>query len=345
MPSLPTVVKKASKSTLNGLGLVPPFSVRNGLFVEQCELDFPAAVRFNGTAVRFNGTAPSVLPKDDMGRFLVTELRTPKLDKLHDHLWLAGFPLPARPLQRQRMMGREIYLTERPDEHLVWHRTKLLLKPLPDYLLCYEFWAEHLCSDIDIHRSAVGLLLSYTWLIGHKGDFLLAQEAKLVSDIVEWRKWTAFVRELLDNVDSETLSQVDRRYLYGELRLSRLNSLTRFLPSMWSSSNFIRGYMSTSTWYRAFFERKFSWLLVLFVYISIVLSSLQVGLATMKLNGSRAFQDLSYGLTILAFVIMLVVVATIWVVWVILFFYHLISAITINRGVQNDRSNKVDGNA
>ncbi|KAK7750567.1 hypothetical protein SLS62_007543 [Diatrype stigma] len=252
------------------------------------------------------------MPESHMDQFLSTELRTKKLDKLYDQLWLAGLPLPARPLQRQRMMGREIYLTERPDEHLVWHRTKLLLKPLPEFLLCHMFWEERLCSDGALYRSAAGLLLSYAWLIGHKGDFALAQEAKLIPPEIDWPAWTDFMKDFLQNIDVDSSTQVDRRYHYGELRLSRLNTITRFLPSMWSYNNFVWGYLSTSTWYQAFFERNFSWILTAFVFMSVTLSAMQVGLGTQQLRDNQPFDNLSYGVALLAVAAVFAATAVAW---------------------------------
>jgi len=281
---------------------------------------------------------PLVIPERDMDRFLVAELRTTRLDKLHDHLWLAGLPLPARPLQRQRLMGRHIHLTERPDEHLVWHRTEFLIKPLPEFLLCHMFWTQHLCFDVALYRSATGLLLSYAWLIGHKGDFILAKESKLIPDQVDWLGWNEFMKDFLRNVDLDTLAQVDRRYRYGELRLSRLNSMTRFLPSMWSRENFVWGYLSTSTWYQAFFERNFSWLLATFVFISVVLSAMQVGLATQQLSSNQPFENLSYGTALSAIGVVFLGAGVMWLVWFVLFCYHLLSTINLDRSIRMGRS-------
>jgi hypothetical protein len=318
--------------------LTPPFSAERSLVPDPTQLIFPAAVRGNRTT-------PTIMPAQDMERFLAAELRTPKLDKLHDYLWLAGLPLPARPLQRQRMMGREIFLTERADEHLVWHQTKLLLKPLPEFLLCHAFWTERLCSDAALHRSAIGLLLSYVWLIGHKSDFDLSQKMKLIPEEVGWPHWTAFMKDFLDNIDLDSLVQVDRRYQYGELRLSRLNSMTRFLPFMWSRENFVGGYISTSMWYQAFFERNFSWLLAVFVFISVILSAMQVGLATEQLNGSPPFVNLSYGAALLVIAAVFLAVGIMWVVWCVLFWYHLLSTIVFNKSVRRRRTNEPDKKA
>lgn len=312
----------------------PPFRTSRSLIADPSQLTLPALV------YRCR-EMPPIIPEKDMENFLVTELRTLQLDKLYDHLWLAGLPLPARPLQRQRMMGREIYLTERPDEHLVWHRTKLLLKPLPDFLLCHVFWAKHLCSDVALYQSAVGLLLSYSWLIGHKSDFILAQTVNLIPPDIEWLKWTEFMKEFLRNIDLDSLTQVDRRYHYGELRLSRLNSITRFLPSMWSYNNFVRGYLSMSTWYQAFFERNFSWLLSAFVFISVTLSAMQVGLGTQQLVENQPFHNLSYGIALLSIAIVFLAAGVACLFWLILFSCHVLSTIKLDKQVRARRSNAI----
>ena len=262
---------------------------------------------------------------------------------LYSWLWVAGLPVPARSLQRQRMMNRNIYLTERPDEHIVWYHDRLFLKPLPHYLLCYDFWVSHLCANASIHRSACGLLLSYAWLVEYRSDFELAKQSSLLPDSVEWKPWVDFIKDFLSHLNLDTLEQVDRRYHYGELRLSRLNLLTRYLiPSLWSKKNFFFGFTSTSTWYTAFFQQKFAWIAAAFVYVSLLLSALQVGLATQTLQRSRAFQNMSYGLTLASVVGVFAGVAVLLFVLALLFGYHLMSTISFARRVRKIRESKVD---
>lgn len=87
------------------------------------------------------------------------------LDRLHliqKWLWLAGLPLPPRSLHRQKMLGREIVITEQSDLHLTWRESTLFLKPLWKPLLDHGFWKKALCNgDVRIYRSAAGLILSY----------------------------------------------------------------------------------------------------------------------------------------------------------------------------------------
>jgi hypothetical protein len=93
---------------------------------------------------------------------------------------------------------------------------------------------------------------------------------------MEWENWVEFVEGFLENIDLSTLSQVNQRYKYGELRLSRLNKIYRLLPSAYSIKTFVRGYRSGSTWYSAFFERHFKWMIAVFAIFSVFLSALQV---------------------------------------------------------------------
>ncbi|KAK3369476.1 hypothetical protein B0T24DRAFT_658863 [Lasiosphaeria ovina] len=276
----------------------------------------------------------------DLPGFLSDELRTPKLDNLHPYLWLAGLPIAARPLQRQRMMKRVIFLTERADEHLVWDQDRLFLKPLPSFLLCHDFWAQNLCHDAALHRSACGMLVSYAWLVEHESDFRLAKELGLVPAHVQWSAWVAFMKSFLSSFNSGgantcMMDHVDPRYQYGELRLSRLNMLTRyFVPRLWSRRNFFFGFTSTSTWYTAFFERNFGWLLGVFIYLNVILTALQVGLATRVLQESEQFQNISYGVILVSISGLALGILLILVVWFNLFWYHLLSTLALTKDVR-----------
>jgi len=207
------------------------------------------------------------------------------LNKIHPYLWLAGLPKPTRPLHRQKLMNRTICLTEAPDEHMVWHESRIFIKPIPEYLLDYNYWEKELCTDEDLHKCACGILLSYCWLIERKSDFRIAKETGILPEEIDWATWITFMNEFLSQINPYTLHQVNKRYQYGELRLSRLDSICRFTPSVFSVRNLVFGFMSRSTWYSAFFERNFTWLLAVLVYVTVLLSAMQVGLAT----GKRAF--------------------------------------------------------
>ncbi|ROT34704.1 hypothetical protein SODALDRAFT_83574 [Sodiomyces alkalinus F11] len=59
------------------------------------------------------------------------ELDPRRLAGIHRWLWIAGRPMPPRPLRQQRLLSRDLVITERLDQHLVWGNGRMLLKPLP----------------------------------------------------------------------------------------------------------------------------------------------------------------------------------------------------------------------
>jgi hypothetical protein len=276
-------------------------------------------------------------PMADTYIFLQTDLRTPKLNRVHRYLWLAGLPQPARPLHRQRLLGRAIHLTEIPDEHLIWHDNYILIKPVPEYLLSYEFWKHELCHDESLHRSACGLLLSYVWIVRSRSDFNIACEIGVLPPDTEWSAWRLVVRSIVGSIGVQPLRQVDDRYRYGELRLSRLNSLYRVGAAGFSKRNLVVGYMSSSQRYTTFFERNFGWLLAVFVYLTVILSALQVALATDRFGHDLRLQSLAYILALMSLVVVWVAVVVVLGVWVGLFVFHLASTIQYCKKVDYQR--------
>ncbi|KAH4194134.1 hypothetical protein HBH42_093340 [Parastagonospora nodorum] len=233
-------------------------------------------------------------PEATPNLFLKHDLFTPKLDAIYGWLWLSGLNRHSRSLHRQRLLQRTIQITECTDEHLVWYKNNIFIKPMPGYLLDYKHWKEFLCPDEQLFASATGLLLSYVWLVASNTDFAIATEERIFPPAVTWEVWRNIVHDMLRKMDT-VVAQADRRYQYGELRLSRLNTLYRFNIATFSSRNFVHGFMSTPTWYTQFFETNFSWILAAFIYFTVILSAMQVGLATSQLQENMQFHNLSYG--------------------------------------------------
>ncbi|KAH6889969.1 hypothetical protein B0T10DRAFT_43975 [Thelonectria olida] len=279
-------------------------------------------------------------PRQNTQDWLAIELQTKKMGKLHEYLWFAGLPRPARPLHRQRLLLRTIYPTESPDEHLVWHDACIFIKPVPEYLLDFDFWQQHLCIHEALHKSACGMLLSYSWLVCHKSDLHIARETGLLPADISWEAWNAFMIDVSRHIDTRTLCQVDRRYGYGELRLSRLNTLYRFGAAGFSIHNAVFGFMTGSTRYTTVFERNFGWILAVFVYISILLSAMQVALATERFNSSIAFQHFSFGIALLSIAFVFSAVAVMLLVWSALFWFHLLSTVQYCKKVAIQRREK-----
>jgi hypothetical protein len=258
--------------------------------------------------------------------YISNQLDVSRLNGIHDHLWLAGRPMSARPLHRQIMMGRDIVLTEQADLHLTWTGSRIFVKPLPWFLLDFNFWEENICPHQELHALACGFLVSYIWLVCQPSDLNIGVHSKILPTSCKWQHWVDLVRDFTENINIDALDNVNKRYLYGELRVRRLSKIYRFAPKFRLKYLF-RGYQSRDTVYGTFFEREFAWLLILFVYISIVLSSAQVGLATDKLQHSLAFQRISFGLTMFC-IFLPAVFLCLMVAWFsILFSFHLFSTL------------------
>ncbi|KAF6823369.1 hypothetical protein CPLU01_11450 [Colletotrichum plurivorum] len=229
-----------------------------------------------------------------------TDLR--RLSDIHGWLWIVGRPMPPRPLHHQRVLNREIVIAERMDLHLVWTTNRIFVKPLSRFLLEPRFWVRFLhcdnASSIETNQCAcggrreraLGFLFSYAALVAHESDFQIAKELRLLPEGVQWPAWRATVRELLRT--SPIYPRIDRRFYYGELRLSRLNKIYYY----WKTP--LRGYLSRWNQYGSFFYDNFALLAGSTVYIAVVLSAMQVGLATNVLQQNETFQAVSYGFTV-----------------------------------------------
>src|SRR5690606_22813919 len=102
-----------------------------------------------------------------------------------------------------------------------------------------------------------------------------------------------FVQELgPDNI----YPRVDPRFHYGELRLSRLNKIYRL------KENLLRGYASRWKRYHDFWHDNLTLLAGSTVYIAIVLTAMQVGLATTELGDNDTFQAVSFGFTVFSLI-------------------------------------------
>ncbi|KAK0631453.1 hypothetical protein B0T14DRAFT_501707 [Immersiella caudata] len=311
--------------------LSPPFSQKTTSTPsgEPVRVIHPAAIPVVDDLVR---------PVDDLKTYLQADLVPHKLDFIYRHLHLAGRPRFARPLHRQKLLGRTITITEDVSEHLVWHHSRIFIKPLPAYLLDHGFWTDNLCEDLNLHQAACGFLLSYAWLVSRESDFRLARdEMHLLPNALEWETWAAFMTSFTGHIDTKTLHQVARRYEYGELRLSRLNKIYRYMPIAFSTKNFVAGFLSPSTWYQELFRQSFGWLLAVFAFFSVSLSGLQVGLATNHLGQDGDFHEASYGFTVFSLVTLAASVVAMMFTWVLLTMYHFTTSELYHHRVQSWR--------
>lgn len=100
------------------------------------------------------------------------------------------------------------------------------------------------------------------------------------------------MRELVASYDE---GRIHPRFQRGELRLSRLNMIHRFtrVPLF---NPYIRSWRN----YGSLFRGNLAWMASAMVFIALVLTAMQVGLATDRLKDNAAFQQASYGFTVFA---------------------------------------------
>lgn len=226
---------------------------------------------------------PILRPDEDEAAYIRRELDFSRLDVCHEKLCWAGRPLNIHPLHRQKMMQRDVLITQQADLHLVWIDRVIYVKPLPAFLLDHTFFEEKLCRESSpvpqsYYDSARGFLLSYAKLVNSEADHRIAVELGLIPS-VSWDQWSLFATEIIRNVPELALT---KRFWYGELRLTRLNKIYQVCYGS------LRGYRFGYKHYRPLFESYFGSLLVVFIYVTVALTAMQVVLACSDVDSSMA---------------------------------------------------------
>ena len=231
------------------------------------------------------------------------------------------------------------------------------------------------CHHIPLRQAALGFLLSYTALLPHESDFDLAWQRGLVPSELTFRKWRIFVREILSsaahwapstgtptgfgppgeedfvvgNSAASIYAAVAPRFIYGELRLNRLNMIHFFLrfllPSSSSSRSgpvppgpllaaddvvskprpnppgfFLAGFKS----YSEFCTRNLGAIIAGTAYIILVLSAMQVGTGVAALADNPVFQRVTFGFTIFSILGPVAGGGLVFVVLAVLFVWNLV---------------------
>ncbi|KAK0383000.1 hypothetical protein NLU13_8916 [Sarocladium strictum] len=253
---------------------------------------------WNGRCLRSDSaTAPDRLPghpqtrltRHEIRTFLQQDLCTRELDRFSPCLWLVATQDSSHisSLTHQIVRGREITITENPELHLVWHRMRVFVKPIPAFLLSDVFWDVCINStsgaDSAVLEAALGFMRSYVYLIRHPSDFALAVEKGLIpvdcngqdgrqpagKETVDRIDYTTFIMwmEKFSQIEDQSVSL---RYHYGDLRLSRLN--------FWAKFALRRTYFSKAHGnYQAYFSRFYGPLLFVFAVLSLAMTAIQLG--------------------------------------------------------------------
>jgi hypothetical protein len=153
------------------------------------------------------------------------------------------------------------------------------------------------CPQKKLREIALGFLYTYACLVSYESDFAIAKDKSLLPRMADdsmppWESWKKLVREILASHDQD---KVHQRFHRGELRLSRLNTIHRFtqLPPF-------DPYFRVWRHYGDLFRDNLTWLATATVFIALVLTAMQVGLATDQLKANDSFMAASYGFTVFA---------------------------------------------
>ncbi|GKZ98544.1 hypothetical protein AnigIFM59636_003534 [Aspergillus niger] len=316
----------------------PPFSPESSI----------SSTSYTPAAFRDERSTPC-RPTADISRFLRKDVSVERLNIIDKYLWLAGQPMPPRPLNYQAATSRDIIPDERIDMHLVWeHSRRIHLKPIPRYLLNHQFWESHLvceepcpcvpnqffcqtnrgdevCQRKKLYECGLGFLFSYIALIERECDFAIAQEHHLLPENVTWETWVKLVEQLLEN-GAANPRNINARYLFGELRLSRLNKIyaIRF-------GNVLRGYQFPYQTYGELFRDYLTPLTATTIYVALVLTAMQVGLATKRLSDNLTFQRASYGFTVFSILGPLIAILLVGFIGLFQFINNLLDTLRFKR--------------
>ncbi|KFA45675.1 hypothetical protein S40293_08015 [Stachybotrys chartarum IBT 40293] len=318
------------------LPLGAPFSSDILAHNEDCEVVatnrsdlFPASVRQAG----------DLHVQDDIpiAELIEQELDPTQLHQIIHHLWLAGRPVPPRPLHYQVLLGRDVVISERIDMHCVWRPGRIILKPIPRFLLNRSFWRDHFecrcgiecqaskpCHLRHLRQCALGFLLSYVALVAYESDYCIAQSKGLIPDGITWSAWRRFVQEFLRRGSSSSLpseqlyAEVAPRFIYGELRANRLAMIDKVYNGPFSTN-----FMSHWDSYEAFIGDNSSSIIATTAWGFLVLGAMQVGLQTERLGRDDVFQVISWAFTVISIVAVVFAVFLLLVVFVAVFLYNL----------------------
>ncbi|EUC50731.1 hypothetical protein COCMIDRAFT_584 [Bipolaris oryzae ATCC 44560] len=290
----------------------PPFSEPSSLIPWE-DLVLPAA--FNDVSPIARELQPlRVEHRDEVNRFLCAFFDLSRFKAMRKMLWLIAVPGAPRSLYYQKFLRREIVIAEELDLHLVWAKSRIFVKPLPDFLLNYKFWETYICCEPELYRAACGLLYSYCGLIRFGHDLQVAQDCHLVNANLDYRSWAEFARTILPNLNHRDSNTMDTRFHYGELRLHRLNTIYRYTPSKLSLSSIFRGFPHALSESYVPYMDQYNNAVSAFGVIVIVLSAFNLSLSAHSQRPDADLQQAAYGFAIFAMVLCAALIALFLVV-------------------------------
>ncbi|TGZ85135.1 hypothetical protein EX30DRAFT_337537 [Ascodesmis nigricans] len=281
----------SSSSISQSHSLFPPYSRDHNLLSQPSSSSTPPTLPPNHIHI----PSTTTIPATSLTAHLSSEILLPHLTPLYPYLKYASQPSPIRPLHQRRADSHQIILDESPDWHLVCWRDGLCIKPLPPFLLDFDFFQTHIASSPELWAAAAGYLLTWTQLVRHQSDYRVAVELGLVPDGIEWASFAAWLADVRYHLDPTRMGdgvRIHKRYEYGELWLKEL-CIIGALVNGWNHR-----YYHLFSDYVSFGLANYAQLLSVFAVVGLVLSALQVGLATDQGLPPGWFADMSWGLSV-----------------------------------------------
>jgi hypothetical protein len=185
-------------------------------------------------------------------------------------------------------------------------------------MLSLAFWEYVKKNDSKVWIACAGFMRTYWYLIQFEVDFRRALELDLISldgtgNPITYSSFTSFVFPFSRLSDAE----VNARYGYGELRLTRLNALAPiFLHKL--------SYFHIEAQWRTYIGQSFAPLVTIFVLVSTTLNAMQVELTVQSLQEHRSRFIFARFCTWFSFTVifLLLIIAAVFLGIVVLMVFH-----------------------
>lgn len=219
--------------------------------------------------------------KDPLLNYLDDQHNTRQLDGLLPFMRYILVQTPSyshiMALHHQKSRNRKIIVDQHPGLHLLWYYETIFVKPIPAYFYSNAFWKYIENADKEIYMACLGFARSYYFLIQFEIDFLEACNLNLIpkkegDEFPTYQEWCEFI-EPFAHVGDEN---VNRRYHYGELRMTRINRVAIFKGSL--------AYFHLYPQWGSYLAHILAPLITAFAVCSVVLNSMQVSLAAIEVG-------------------------------------------------------------
>lgn len=134
-----------------------------------------------------------------------------------------------------------------------------------------------------------------------KSDFRIAQAEGILPPEpgLTWERWSELVADIYAKVDISNFDKggINPRFSYGEMRLARINWIYALCSRTRGPASLARGFFNETHDYTTMFRRNIALISASIVYIILVLTAMQVGLGTKKLQENDTFQTAAYVFT------------------------------------------------